>query len=281
MRDSQRMGFGLGVVVLLVFLLLPPLEPLTALGMKTLGIFLSTIIWWVAVGLGYPSFLCITLLALTGVMPPMEVFAASMGSWVVLFLIGCFGMSECLGATGVLHRFALWFITRCFVSGRPWMLVAMLLLACTLLGSIISITATCIIFMAIAAPMLEALGYKKGDRFAAMIMMGIAWAATASSAMTPIGFAGNVIMIEWIRRDFGHTIGFLQWMMFGIPTGLLAYLMILGVFRYMVRPDVGKIASMTNEYISEMRGRLGSMKVEEKWPSGCSLWWLCAGCYPA
>ena len=35
---------GLMVIVLSVFLLLPPLEPLTAVGMKVLGILLFTII---------------------------------------------------------------------------------------------------------------------------------------------------------------------------------------------------------------------------------------------
>lgn len=145
--------------------------------MRVVGIFSATVIWWVTVGLGYPSFICITLLAMSGVLPPNEVYAQSMGNWVVLFMIGCFGLTECLKATGVLHRFTTWFITRPFTLGRPWMMVAMLLLACTLLGSLISITATCILFMTMAASLLDSAGYMKGDRFAASLMMGIAWAA--------------------------------------------------------------------------------------------------------
>ncbi|MFC1932876.1 SLC13 family permease [Chloroflexota bacterium] len=271
MRGSRWIGPGIGVVVLFIFLLLPPLAPLTELGMKTVGIFLFTIIWWATVGVGYPSILCIALLALTGVMTPGAVFAASMGSWLVMFLIGCFGLSEGLRVTGFSRRFALWFITRPFTAGRPWMLMAMFLLACTLLGSVMSSTATIIIFMAIAAPMLEALGYKKGDTFAATFMMGIAWAATASLSMTPIAHTGNIMVMEWIRRDFGYTIGFPQWMMFGIPMGLLVYLMVLGTFRYVVRPDVSKITGMTTEYIRETAGKMGVMRLEEKLALGVFL----------
>ena len=271
MRGSQWIGPGIGLVLLLVFLLLPPIEPLTPVGMKVVGIFLATIIWWGTIGIHYPSILCIALFALTGVMTAKEVFAASMGNWIVLFLIGCFGLSEGLRVTGFSRRFALWFMTRPFVAGRPWMLLAMFLLACTLLGAVMSSTATCIVFMAIAAPMLETLGYKKGDAFAAMVMMGIAWAATASLAMTPIAHAGNVMMMEWIRGDFDYNISFAQWMIFGIPMGLLVYLMIIGLFRYVVRPDVTKITGMTTEYIREVAGKMGAMKSEEKLALGVFL----------
>ena len=271
MRGSRWIGPGLGVVALSIFLLLPPLEPLTPLGMKVVGIFLFTIIWWATVGIGYPSLLCIALMALTGVMTPEAVFAASWGSWVVLFLIGAFGLSEGLRVTGFSRRFALWFTTRPFTAGRPWLLMAMFLLACTLLGCVMSSTATTIVFMAIAEPMLEALGYKRGDRFAAMFMMGIAWAATASLSMTPIAHAGNILVMEWIRSAFDYAIGFPQWMLFGIPMGLLVYLIVLGTFRYVVRPDVSRITGMTTEYIREVTGKMEAMKLQEKLTIGIFL----------
>ena len=264
MRGSQWIGPGVGVVVLLTFLLLPPFEPLTVLGMKTLGVFLATIIWWATVSVGYPSILFLVLLALTGIMAPKAVFAASWGSWLMLFILGCFGLSEGLRVTGFSRRFSIWFMTRPFTAGRPWMLVAMFLLACTLLGSVMSSTATTIVFIALAVPMLEAMGYKKGDTFAAVFMLGIAWAATASLSMTPIAHAGNIVVMEWIQRDFGYTISFPQWIMFGIPMGLLVYLLIMGTFRYVVRPDVSKISGMTTEFIRQAAGETEPMKLEEK-----------------
>ena len=228
MRGRQWIGPGLGVVALLVFLLPPPFAPLTPLGMKVVGIFLFTIIWWVTVGTGYPSILCLVLFAMTGVMTPNTLFAASWGHWLILFLLGIYGLSEGLRVTGFSRRFALWFVTRPFVAGRPWMLVAMFLLACFLMGSVMTSVATCVVFMAIAEPMLEAIGYKRGDKFAAMLMMGIAWAATACSVMTPIAHPCNMLVMDFVQRDFGHSISFLQWMTFGIPMGLLTFLGFLG-----------------------------------------------------
>ena len=59
MKNKWWIGPAIGTILLLVFLLLPPIEPLTPLGMKTIGIFLFTAVWWATVGIGYPSVLCI------------------------------------------------------------------------------------------------------------------------------------------------------------------------------------------------------------------------------
>ena len=271
MKSKWWIAHGLMVAVLAIFLLIPPIEPLTPLGMKVVGIFLFTIIGWVFVGIGYPSILCVALFVLAGVMTPETAFAASWGNWIVLFMVGCFGLSEGLRVTGFSRRFAFWFMTRPFTRGRPWMLMAMFLLACTLLGCVMSAVVTTIVFMAIAEPMLEAMGYKKGDPFAAMFMMGIAWAATASFGMTPIAHAGNIMMMDWIQRDLNYSIGFAQWMLFGIPMGLLVYLILMIFFRYVVRPDVSKITSMTTKYIRETASKMGPIKLQEKLALGVFL----------
>ena len=253
-----------GIMILLIFLLLPPIKPLTPIGMKVVGIFLFTIIWWATASIGYTSILCIALFVMTGVMTPTEAFAASWGNWVVLFLIGVFGLSEGLKITGFSHRFALWFMTRPFTGGHPWMSVAMLLLACIILGSVMTSVATCVVFMAIAEPMLDTMGYKKGDRFAAMLMMGIAWAATACSIITPIAHPCNIVMIELVQRDFGYTISFAQWLAFGLPMGLLTYFVLLGAFRFVVNPDMSRYSLNSIEYLREEASRLGEMKLVEK-----------------
>ena len=147
----------------------------------------------------------------------------------------------------------------------------MFLLGCTLMGAVMSLTVTMIVFMAIAEPMLEGLGYKKGDRFSAMVMMGIAWAATASSAMTPIGHALNVLIINWVEADFGITITFAQFMILGIPLGLLVFGLILLVFRFVVRPDVKEFGDMTARYIKEESAKFGPMRADEKWAIGIFL----------
>ncbi len=258
-------------MILVVFSVVSPSEPLTTVGMRAIGIFLATVVGWVFFGTGFVSMLCIALFALFGVMTPAEAFSNSWGSWLVIFMISCFGMSEGLRITGFSRRFAIWFVSRRFSRGKPWLLVTMFLLGCTLMGAVMSLTVTMIVFMTIAAPMLEGLGYKKGDRFSAMVMMGIAWAATASSAMTPIGHALNVLIINWVETDFGVTMSFAKFMLAGMPLGLLVFGMILLVFRFILRPDVKEFGKMTARYIEEESGKIGPVKPEEKWAIGIFL----------
>ena len=257
--------------ILVASFLIPPAEPLTATGMRAIGIFLTTVIGWIFFGTGFMSFICIMLFALFGVMTPAEAFSNSWGSWLVVFMIACFGMSEGLRVTGFSKRFAIWFVSRRFSQGKPWLLVTMFLLGCTLMGAVMSLTVTSIVFMAIAQPMLEGLGYKKGDMFSSMVMMGIAWAATASSAMTPIGHALNVLIIDWVEKDFGITMSFAQFMTVGIPMGLLVFGCILLVFRFAVRPKVAEFGEMTANFIKTESAKLGSMTTEEKWAVGIFL----------
>ncbi len=260
-----------GFLLLLLFSFLPPLEPLTPKGMKAVGVFLFTLTWWVSVGVGYPSLLCIILLVVTGVMTATEAFAASLGSWLIFFLIGCFGLSEALNVTGFARRFALWFLSRPFAAGRPWLLLALFLLGCTLMGAVMSATVTCIVFLTIGAAMLETLGYQKGEKFPAVMMMGIAWTSTASLSMTPIAHAGNLLIMEWIRRDFGYTMTFPQWMLMGIPLGLLVYLLLLMVFRFFIRPDVKNLQEMSDRFVRKEANSLGPMSRSEKIAAGVFL----------
>jgi len=264
MKRFQLIGAGLGIALLIIFLVLPPLSPLTLLGMKTIGVFLCTVCFWVFVDTAFSSLLCIALLALTGVLSPNEAFSASLGNWLTVFIIASFGLSEALRITGFSRRFAFWFLTRPFAKGHPWILLSLLFLAITILGAIMSSVVTTIIFMSIVLAFLEGMNYQKGDRFAAMIVMGIAWAATCSFVMTPIGHGGNLVAMEWIRRDVGYNITFPAWMMIGIPMGLVTYFMILLFFKFVVRPDINKFTSMVDSYIAKEAKQIKPMESGEK-----------------
>lgn len=264
MNVKSLIGPVLGIVALLLFLLLPPIEPLTVMGMRAIGIFLFTIFWWATVSIGYPSLITIVLFVVTGVMKPQVAFASSWGHWTILWMMASMGLTEALKNTGFSRRFALWFVTRPFVAGRPWVLITMFLLACTAVGSVMAGAATCIVFVTIAEPMLEALGYKKGDRFAAMLIMATAWTASAALSTTPISHVMAIMMIDFIERDFNFSINFVQWMLFGIPMGLIVLAMLIAFFRFVVRPDVSRVSGMATGYLRDEAAKLGPIKTEEK-----------------
>ncbi|MFC1991847.1 SLC13 family permease [Chloroflexota bacterium] len=271
MKNTWWIAPVVAMAILLIFVLLPPLSLLTPLGMKVVGILFFTIILWVFVGISYPSLISLALFAVLGVMTPKELFAVSMGNWIVIFIIACLGLADGLRATGFSCRFALWFMSRPFTRNRPWMLLAMTMLASTILGAIMSSTAAFIVFMSVVTPMLEAAGYKKGDHFATVFMMGLAWATTAAFMITPIGHGSNVLLIEWVERDIGYIITFAKWIAVGIPVGLLIYILVLGILRLGIRPDVSQFSASATEYVAGERDKLGRITLEEKLAVGIFL----------
>ena len=268
MTKSRFLGPLLGVLIMSAFFLSSPLGSLTPAGMRGVGIFVFTIILWVTEGVGYPSFLAIALLIISGVLSAQQAFSASLGSWIVFFLLGCFGMCEAMRISGFTHRFALWFLTRSWAQGRPWVLLSLFFFACTLMAAVMSVTATVIVFMTVASSMLRALDYQKGDPLAAAVMMGVAWTATAAFAMTPIAHVNNLMMIEWIQRDLGYTVTFLRWMAVGIPMGLLFYFLILAFIRLVVRPDVSRMKRLTGAFLEKQVKDLGPVSWREKLSAG-------------
>jgi len=146
----------------------------------------------------------------------------------------------------------------------------MYLLACLLWGSMGG-GAACILFMAMAEPMLEVAGYKKGDHFAATLMMGIAWIANAAMVINAFTHGGNIMLVEWIQRDFGYHITIPMWMAIGFPTGLLLYLLILSCLRFVVRPNVRRFGGVVIDYAREEKNKIGTMKLEEKLALGIFL----------
>lgn len=264
MRVRSWIAPIIGVILLVVFCIIPPVAPLTVIGMRAIGIFIFTIIWWATVSIGYPSMICISLFVILGVMTPTSALANSWGHWITLFIIASLGLSAGLRITGFSRRFALWFVTRPIVIGRPWVLITMFLIACTILGFTMSGTATSIVFISIAEPMLDTLGYKRGDRFAAVLVMGIAWCASAALSTTPIAHTMIVLMMDWLERDFGYSISFPQWMAFGIPMGFLMLAIIILFFRFVIRPDVSRVKNMSIDLLRDQAKTLGPISKQEK-----------------
>jgi di/tricarboxylate transporter len=88
--EKQRRSFGLiaGPIAFLICVFVPPITDVTEVGMRTLGIFLWTVIWWVCEPIPIPttSFLAMALLIFCGVQTVAEGFA-NWANWINIFLL--------------------------------------------------------------------------------------------------------------------------------------------------------------------------------------------------
>ena len=109
----------IGLFFMWGFGMLPPIAPLTPVGMKVLGIFIAVLFLWSAVGLAWPALMGIVALGMSGYCTVSEAIALSLGSSVVwqvlMFMLLAGGVTAC----GLGEYIARWISSRPFLKGRP------------------------------------------------------------------------------------------------------------------------------------------------------------------
>jgi solute carrier family 13 (sodium-dependent dicarboxylate transporter), member 2/3/5 len=183
------------------------------------AITLLTVIWWVSEAIPIPatSLVPFALLPLFGVVDHKTV-ASSLGSHVILLLMGAFMLSKAIEKSGAHQRLAVYMVRLVGVSsGRR--LVFGFMLATGLLSMWISNTATTLIMLPIA---LAILAHVDNKELKVALILGIAYAASVGGIGTPIGTPPNVIFMGIYEEHTGREFSFLSWMKIGVPIVLIA-----------------------------------------------------------
>ncbi len=183
------------------------------------AITLLTVIWWVTEAIPIPatSLVPFVLLPLFGIANHKTV-ASSLGSHVILLLMGAFMLSKAIEKSGTHERLAVYMVKIIGVSSAR-RLVLGFMLAAGILSMWISNTATTLIMLPIA---LAVLAHVDNPRLTTALILGIAYAASVGGIGTPIGTPPNVIFIGIYEEHTGKEFGFLSWMKVGVPVVLAA-----------------------------------------------------------
>lgn len=243
MTEKKKRSFDMIITVMafvfiLFFRFIPAPEGLSVVGMQVIGLFIGMMILWNFIGIDWTSFLCMALLAVFQIMKPGQIFSSGLGNATISFLLTFFMISHTLSQTGFSRRLAILFITNPLAKKGPWAFVSMFLFASVLLASFMSQTAALLVFLPIAEQIFTELGYKKGDRFPQMIVLGLAIAVGIGSANTPIGHAIILIPMQFLLRDTGINVNIINYSIFGFATGLVIFMALILLYRVAYRPDL-------------------------------------------
>ncbi|MCZ6489828.1 MAG: SLC13 family permease [Acidobacteria bacterium] len=262
-RKKSLAGFLLGPALFAVALLLPPPEGVTEIGMRSLGVFLWVMAWWVAEPIPLPAtaFLSLVLLILCGVFPLERAFGF-WAHWVNLFLIGACIIGQAMNIHGVNKRFAYWIMSLRVIGNSSWRLMLALLWACALLSAIASNTVCTILFTSIALSFIRNFNIAPRSRYSVALLVCVPWAASIGGTATPVGAAGHLYSLGLLREMDFH-VGFLPWMMFGVPMMLIAMAAMMLVIRLVFRPEFEKI-QVSSSFAREELRKLGPVRRGEK-----------------
>ena len=167
------------------FGLLDPVEPLTPLGMRLVGVFLGVLYGWVFIEIVWPSLAGLLAMMLVGGMKPVTLLNNSFGHPIVQMMFFIFVFCATINHYGLSRFISLWFITRKFVAGRPWLFSFTFLASIFILGALTSASPAALIGWSILYGVCEVCGYKKGDSYPTMMVFGIVFAAQIGQSMIP------------------------------------------------------------------------------------------------
>ena len=294
----QTLGLVLGPVGFLLVLVLAPfgLEPAaTAVLAGTLWV----VVWWVTEAIPIPgtSLLPIVLFPLTGAMGVGET-TAPYADPIVFLLLGGFLIALAVERWNLHHRLSLLIIRAVGIGANR--LVLGFMAATGFLSMWISNTATAMMMVPIGAAVIAELTTVAGRRrpvldhddleepnepddvigelvhpidtdpedlpnttFGIALMLGIAFGASIGGAATLIGSPPNAVLAGVAETNLGIEVGFLEWMLVGVPVAVVFLPLAWGILILTLRPEITK-RPKRDDVIGEQLRALGSMTTGER-----------------
>jgi solute carrier family 13 (sodium-dependent dicarboxylate transporter), member 2/3/5 len=232
------------------------------------GVALWMATWWFteAVGFGVTAMVPVLMLPLLGIADVKPVAQQYSDSIIFLF-IGGFMMAFAIEKWHFHRRIAFKILS--VVGKAPATILFGVMCSAYLISNWISNTATTMmLFSAVFALIQETKHYipKHSDRFAAALMLGLAFSATIGGMATPVGTPPNMYFFKAFREAFpgDDSLNFLKWSVIGFPlSATLLLFTYFSLYYYYIRGRVEM--NIDKHYFRESYRKLGPLSWEEKW----------------
>ena len=267
MSIFQKIGFFLGLLILILILIFADLDPTNPNLTKMAAVASLMAVWWIteAIPLAATSLIPILIFPLTGILDGEKTAGSYINSVIFLFL-GGFLLALAMENWGLHKRIALKIIT--LFGGSPDSIVLGFMAATAFISMWISNTATAIMMLPIALAIINKMenefGKEKTHNFSVTIMIAIAYACSLGGICTLIGTPPNLAFVRILKIIFpaAPQIGFGTWMLLAIPIAIImllftAFLLTKVFYKY------DKDLKINRNFIRDEYVQLGKISFEE------------------
>ncbi|MCA0431469.1 MAG: SLC13 family permease [Bacteroidetes bacterium] len=240
------------------------------------GIAVWMCVWWFseAVDLAVTALVPVLMMPILGIANVKTVAQQYTDSIIFLF-IGGFMLAFAIEKWNLHKRIALKILS--VVGHSPASILLGVMLSTYLISNWISNTATTMmLFSAVFALIQETKHYitKHQKKFAAAMLLGLAFAATIGGMATPVGTPPNMYFFKAYKEAFPHLndLNFLSWSKIGYPISICLFLTTyFCLYLYFIKNKVE--LKIDKHHFKTNYKNLGKMCYEEKWVF--SLFILC------
>jgi solute carrier family 13 (sodium-dependent dicarboxylate transporter), member 2/3/5 len=258
MRLTQWLGLVGGGLIFVLMLLIPGPAALPIEGWRMAAVAVLMAVWWITEAIPIPATALVPLVLFPALgILSMPNAAAPYANELIFLFMGGFFIAFAMERWMLHRRIALAIVAA--VGTSPKQLVFGFMLATAFLSMWISNTAA----TAMMFPIGLALGqmFRASDRegpyeFGIALMLATAYAANIGGSATLIGTPPNAVMAGAANEMLGVQVGFVQWMMVGVPVVAImlpiAWFLLVGVLY-----PPGELAGNAAELIEEERRTMG------------------------
>lgn len=269
------MGFVAGLALATMMLLSAPPEAMTPAAWRVAAVAALMATWWVTEALPIAATALVPLVLFPSLgIAALGATASPYANPVIYLFLGGFLLAAALQRVTLHQRLALGIIAA--VGTRPDRLVLGFIVATAAISMWVSNTATVVMLLPIATPVLElvrsaavreeaaaAMSDSAAHDFEVALLLGIAYAASIGGIGTIVGTPPNALLAGFMAETFGTPIGFGRWMLVGVPivaVGIPITWLLLTRVVYRVRPDPMPAAAMI---VESQRAAMGRIRREE------------------
>ncbi len=227
----------IGLVLMFGIGFLPPVGPLTPVGMQVGGIFLGLLYLWSLVDILWPSLLGLGALALSDATNIAGVLTASFGNSTVILMIFILALVGVVETAGLPDYIIQWMMTRKVIEGRPWVFTLIILLG-AYVTSIMAQLVAAFLFWSILYKLFEDIGYKKGDGYTKLLLFGVAYATCLGTFLMPFHGMGLLLTGTMQSTLPGSTLDYPPYIVVNLVMALLSIGLYVLTMRFLFRADV-------------------------------------------
>ena len=285
----KRLGVPAAIAALMAVLALPTPQGLPLAGQIMIGLLLFSVILWITEAVDYAiSAVFITALmafllgmapnsakpeALLGTGPALGLALGGFANTALALVAAALFLSAAMTITGLDKRIALFILSK--VGARTNRVVMGAILVGIALSFLVpSTTARVACLVPIIMGIILAFGVDKHSRFAGMLMITTAQAASIWNVGVKTAAAQNMVAIGFIEKSLKGSITWLDWLVAAAPWSILMSIVLYFVMIRMMPPETEEVTG-GKEAIRKALAEMGPMSSGEKKLLAITLGLLC------
>lgn len=230
----------IGLLFMFGFGYIPPLGSLSQLGMQILGIFIGLVFLLCLVDIVWPSMAALVALGMTSYCSVPESIAMGFGSDMVWMMLVLLVLAEGIGRSGVGEIAARWIITRKFLNKRPFLFTFVYMLGFGVCSLLVTSNVTVLMSWAIFYSIADMVGYKKGERYSTMMIIGCFLSCIMYEGL--FAFQSWLLALsETFKGMTGYGINYVTYFVLGFIILVIMDLLITGAMKFVFKCDFEKL----------------------------------------